>query len=415
MSATTLGQKQIGDIVTIKENGTPVNFIVLQQGYPTSGNGRTLLLREKLCNSLMIWDESSLSYATSNVDSWLVGTYFDSLDPDIQPLIEAVSIECTDVQNTNDPTVYTIDRKVFLLSFTEVGFPSNIGRHVEEEGTPIAYFNSNNERIGYRGSTADEWWLRTPSVGDTLMESSIFYVTTAGTYESHRLNTSSFAPRPAFTLPSSALIADDGSVIPNTPPVISSDTPSGTNLGVKEDGFTINYTVTDAQGDTVTVTESLDGVVQRTYTPTLGESNTVQCVTPDNWQTVLNGEHTISIVANDGIEASAPYTFLFTKQVYAASITLQTPMDADDQITIMILNVLGSIPSDANYQVLVTNNANDTEPVWEDATADVKSGANYLFTNQTAANGFAFNFKVIVSRGASNTGGYITNIGGAFQ
>ena len=79
------------------------------------------------------------------------------------------------------------------------------------------------------------------------------------------------------------------------------------------------------------------------------------------------------------------------------------------------LMVLGSIPADADLEVLVTNNANDTEPVWEDATQDVKNGNNHVFTNQTAANGFAFNFKVNVGRGTSNTGGYITSIGGAFQ
>lgn len=109
------------------------------------------------------------------------------------------------------------------------------------------------------------------------------------------------------------------------------------------------------------------------------------------------------------------YTVTFTKAVYEASITLAEPMDADDAITVMVLNVLGSIPADADLEVLVTNNANDTEPVWEDATQDVKNGNNHVFTNQTAANGFAFNFKVNVGRGTSNTGGYITSIGGAFQ
>ena len=63
----------------------------------------------------------------------------------------------------------------------------------------------------------------------------------------------------------------------------------------------------------------------------------------------------------------------------------------------------------------MTNNALDDEPVWEDATADIKNGNNHIFTNKTATNGFAFNFKLTVSRGSSNTGGYITNIGGAFQ
>lgn len=201
----------------------------------------------------------------------------------------------------------------------------------------------------------------------------------------------------------------------NALPVITSSTASGTNLGTKETGFDLTYTVTDADNDTVTVKEYLDDVLKRTYTATLGQSNTVQCVTTANWQKVLNGAHTIKVVANDGKADSAPYTVTFTKAVYEASITLAEPMEADDDITVMVLNVLGSIPADADLEVLVTNNANDTSPVWEDATTDIKNGNNHIFTNQTAANGFAFNFIVTVSRGASNTGGYITNIGGAFQ
>lgn len=201
----------------------------------------------------------------------------------------------------------------------------------------------------------------------------------------------------------------------NALPVITSSTASGTDLGTKETGFDLTYTVTDADNDTVTVKEYLDDVLKRTYTATLGQSNTVQCVTTANWQKVLNGAHTIKVVANDGKADSTPYTVTFTKAVYEASITLAEPMEADDDITVMVLNVLGSIPADADMEVLVTNNALDDEPVWEDATADIKNGNNHIFTNQTAANGFAFNFKVTVSRGSSNTGGYITNIGGAFQ
>lgn len=201
----------------------------------------------------------------------------------------------------------------------------------------------------------------------------------------------------------------------NALPVITSSTASGSNLGTKETGFDLTYTVTDADNDTVTVKEYLDDVLKRTYTATLGQSNTVQCVTAANWQKVLNGAHTIKVVANDGKADSTPYTVTFTKAVYEASITMAEPIDADDTITVMVLNILGSIPGDADLEVLVTNNALDDEPVWEDATADIKNGNNHIFTNKTATNGFAFNFKLTVSRGSSNTGGYITNIGGAFQ
>lgn len=219
----------------------------------------------------------------------------------------------------------------------------------------------------------------------------------------------------SYNATSTYVTSETRTVDNNAIPVITSSTTSGTDLGTKEDGFDLTYTVTDADNDTVTVKEYLDDVLKRTYTATLGQSNTVQCVTVANWQKVLNGAHTIKVVANDTKADSTPYTVTFTKAVYEASITLAEPMDADDTITVMVLNVLGSIPADADLEVLVTNNANDTEPVWEDATQDVKNGNNHVFTNQTAANGFAFNFKVNVGRGTSNTGGYITSIGGAFQ
>lgn len=219
----------------------------------------------------------------------------------------------------------------------------------------------------------------------------------------------------SYNATSTYVTSETRTVDNNNAPTITSTTASGTDLGTKEDGFDLTYTVTDADNDTVTVKEYLDNVLKRTYTATLGQSNTVQCVTADNWQKVLNGAHTVKMVANDTKADSTPYTVTFTKAVYEASITLAEPMDADDVISVCVVSINGHIPDDANLQVLVTNNALDDEPVWEDATADIKNGNNHIFTNQTAANGFAFNIKVSVSRGSSGEAGYISAIGGAFQ
>lgn len=214
---------------------------------------------------------------------------------------------------------------------------------------------------------------------------------------------------------SAYITSDTRTVDNNAYPVITGSTASGTNLGTKNAGFDLTYTVTDADGDTVTVKEYMDNVLMRTYTATLGQSNTFQAVTAANFQKVLNGDHTLKVVANDGKADSAAYTVSFSKLVTTASITLERPLEADDAITIMVLNIVGALPVDAVLEVLVTNNAKDASPVWEDATADIKNGANHVFTNKTAANGFAFNFKLTVSRGASGQGGYISNIGGAFE
>ena len=200
----------------------------------------------------------------------------------------------------------------------------------------------------------------------------------------------------------------------NTAPVITCDTPSGSDLGTKTSGFSISYQVDDADGDAVTVTEKMDTTTKRTFEATLEATNQFQ-VTGTYFQQLLNGQHTMKMVAQDAGGKNSEYSLTFTKSVTACSITMTEPMEADAQITIMAMSVTGDIPADANFQVLVTNNAKDTEPTWEDATSEVKNGANYLFENQTATNGWAFNFKVIASRGSSGIGGYISSIQGGFQ
>lgn len=198
----------------------------------------------------------------------------------------------------------------------------------------------------------------------------------------------------------------------NTAPTIT--TSSAANLGTKSSGFTISYSVDDEDaGDTLTVTEKLDGTTKRTYTATRKATNSF-AVTGEYFQKITNGSHTLTVTVTDG-KATVTKTFTFTKTVTAASITLAQPMEADAQITLCAITVGGLIPADAVFKVEVTNNGKDSSPVWEDATTEARNGRNHLFTNQTAVNGFAFNFRVTAERGASGESGYIASIQGGFQ
>lgn len=198
----------------------------------------------------------------------------------------------------------------------------------------------------------------------------------------------------------------------NTTPTIT--TSSAANLGTKSSGFTVSYSVDDKDaGDTLTVTEKLDGTTKRTYTATRKTTNSF-AVTGEYFQKITNGSHTMTVTVTDG-KATVTKTFTFTKAVTAASITLAKPMEADAQITLCAITVGGLIPADAVFKVEVTNNGKDSSPVWEDATTEARNGRNHLFTNQTAANGFAFNFRVTAERGASGESGYIASIQGGFQ
>ena len=406
MATTTLGNKSVGSIVKLKENGVLVDFYVAKHDYENglNGSGRTLVVR-KDCYDTRQWHTSNVNaYATSAIDTWLNSTYKNLLDADIRGVIGTTKIKYT--PGNGNTAVGTLERAIFLLSVTELGRSAS---YANTEGTALSIASS--LQIAYLNGSAVVQWTRSPYTSYT----NVAYCLNTGGGVGDNFCNSTYGSRPAFTLPSTLSVSDDGSVSVNTAPTISGSYATGTNLGTKTAGFNLTYTVADADGDTVTVKEYLDNVLQRTYTATLGATNTFQCVTAANFQTVLNGAHTLKVVANDGKADSAAYTITFTKKVTKATITLASALPADDIIQVMVMTLTSSIPADANLKVLVTNNANDSSPVWEDATADIKNGVNHVFTNKTAANGFAFNFKLSVERGASDTGGYISNIGGAFE
>ena len=406
MATTTLGSKAVGSIIQLKENGKLVSFYVAKHNYENSlnGMGRTLVVR-KDCYDTRAWHSSNVNaYASSAIDSWLNSTYKNLLDADIRGVIGTTKIKYT--PGNGSTTVGTLERAIFLLSVTELGRTAS---YANTEGSALDI--ASTLQIAYMNGSACVQWTRSP--GTDVTSRACCLRSGGGVGDSSCSST--LGSRPAFTLPSTLSVSDDGTVSVNTAPTITSSTANGSNLGTKTAGFNFQYTVSDADGDIVTVKEYLDNVLKRTYTATLGQVNTFQAVTTANWQKILNGSHTLKVVANDGKADSTAYTVTFAKKVTKATVTLAAPLEADDDISVMVMNIVGSLPADVVMEVLVTNNAKDTTPVWEDATADVKNGANHVFTNKTAANGFAFNFKLSVERGASDTGGYISNIGGAFE
>lgn len=407
MATTTLGNKAVGSIIQLKENGKLVSFYVAKHNYENglNGMGRTLVVR-KDCYDNRQWHSSNVNvYASSAIDSWLNSTYKNLLDADIRGVIGTTKFKYTPGNGNN--TVGTLQRAIFLLSGTELGVSAS---WFNVEGSALE--KADTLKIAYMNGSACVQWTRSPNTRST---GSAVYLNASGYVGYSNYCTNTLGSRPAFTLPSTLSVSDDGSVSVNTAPTITSSTANGSNLGTKTAGFNFQYTVNDVDGDTVTVKEYLDNVLKRTYTATLGQVNTFQAVTAANWQKILNGSHTLKVVANDGKADSAAYTVTFAKKVTKATVTLAAPLEADDAISVMVMNIVGTLPADAVMEVLVTNNAKDTTPVWEDATVDVKNGANHVFANKTAANGFAFNFKLSVERGASDTGGYISNIGGAFE
>lgn len=411
MANVKLGTKAVGSIVKIKVNGASKDFIVVHQGLPSSAydascNGVWVVMKD--IYTTMKWDGSNNDYLNSDMTAYLNGTFISLIDADIRNAIKQVKIPYTNYSNNNVMSGSNgLSCKVFLLSGTEVGFSSV--SYMNTEGAKLSYFDSASKRVAYNGSSAAVWWLRSPDTGNY---NGVWGVGTGGS-NGNGWYGNSYGVRPAFVLPSTLVVSGDGTVSVNTAPTVSTD---GAALGEKNTAFAWKYTVTDADGDTLTVTEKLDGKTTKTRTGVASGTTMTfeQAADAAGFQRVLNGRHTLTVEVSDGKETTSA-SATFTKAVHAASVTLAEPLTVEGDITVAVLQVTGSIPDDAKFKAEVTNNALDSSPVWQDATTEVKKGVNIVFENKTATNGAAFNFRVSVERGESGEGGYIEAVSGAFQ
>lgn len=421
MANVKLGTKAVGSIVKIKVNGTSKDFIVVHQGKPSSvyddSCAGTWLLMQDIYESRQ-WDSSNTNdYANSTIHSYLNGVFLGLFESNIRNAIKQVKIPYRKGHGTSKTVTSGsngLSAKIFLLSTTETSF--SYSYMPRGEGAELAYFkgcadsDSDSKRVAYLNGSATGWWLRSP--GCNITSNRALAVGSAGTSGDTNCSNSR-GIRPALILPSSLLVSDDGAVSTNTAPAVRTD---GAALGEKNAAFAWKYTVSDADGDTLTVTEKLDGKTTKTRTGVASGTDLTfeQAADAAGFQKILNGSHTITVEVSDSKETVST-SATFTKAVHAASVTLAEPLAVDGDITVAVLQVTGSIPDDAKLKAEVTNNAKDTAPVWQDATTEVKKGVNIAFENKTATNGAAFNFRVSVERGESGEGGYIEAVSGAFE
>lgn len=199
----------------------------------------------------------------------------------------------------------------------------------------------------------------------------------------------------------------------NTAPSISG---SDEDLGLKAESFSLPYTVSDVdEGQIISVIEEIDGIKKREYEAVLGQENAL-IITETEWQKVLNGQHTIKIIASDSEGASTVRTYTFIKNETEIELTLKTPLPTDDMVTKAIMNITRQIPLGASFTVEVCNNGNDAEPSWEDITNSVINGSKFFFTNTAkTADNWGFNFHIKISRNDAVGDCFISSVGGNFE
>ena len=197
MANSLLSTKVAGSIIKIKESGSPVEFIVCKHDYESelNGSGRTLVVR-KDCYDNRQWHSSNVNaYATSDIDAWFNSTYKNLLDADIRGAIGTTKFKYTPGNGNN--IVSTLERAIFSLSATELNKSES---WFNVEGTALEIASS--LKIAYMNGSAVVQWTRSPFRNS---RDYACHLNSDGTVDANYC-ASSYGSRPAFTLPSDALI-----------------------------------------------------------------------------------------------------------------------------------------------------------------------------------------------------------------
>lgn len=184
----------------------------------------------------------------------------------------------------------------------------------------------------------------------------------------------------------------------NTNPVISG---TDQNVGAKTAPFTYNYTITDgeAASQTLTVTETLtngsETITLRTFTATSGTQNTANLT--DAWLRLLAGSHVLKIFVTDGAGGSATRQITFSRTV--TRIASSRAITTDAKVTKCFISLYPSDrPADATLHCEVTNNPFDTTPVWEDITSKIGKFV-HTFANTTVASTYGLAYRFYITKG----------------
>lgn len=319
MANSLLSTKVAGSIIKIKESGSPVEFIVCKHDYESelNGSGRTLVVR-KDCYDNRQWHSSNVNaYATSDIDAWFNSTYKNLLDADIRGAIGTTKFKYTPGNGNN--IVSTLERAIFSLSATELNKSES---WFNVEGTALEIASS--LKIAYMNGSAVVQWTRSPFRNS---RDYACHLNSDGTVDANYC-ASSYGSRPAFTLPSDALVDDSGNVvIPNL--TAHKTLVNGTTYTVKSGKCMVGGTVYNIlKGRTLIDGTGYDITFAPPYDPVFANNTWEQIIeachnnaVPDTWKVAdqkpmtINGvDYQIDIIGKNHDDYSdgsgkAPLTF----------------------------------------------------------------------------------------------------------
>lgn len=199
VAGTPIGELAEGTLIKINENGSPVEFYVADHNYQSdlNGNGRTLMVRRYVYDQRQ-WNSEDINiYRNSTIRQWLNNTYKTLFSTNVQSLIGVTEFEVAG-SSLND--------SVFLLSYTELGFPPSSLTLVEGEKLSI----SRTLVVARQNGSKTTQWTRSSSTYG--LNGGAWWIDEQGVDHSNGC-TLLMGSRPCFTLPSTTKVDDDLNLI----------------------------------------------------------------------------------------------------------------------------------------------------------------------------------------------------------
>ena len=206
----------VGSTVKLMEGGSAVEYLVVNQGIPSNSSlydascdGTWLLRKDAYKDAKKLNPTNSNVYASSAIDIWLNGDFFNTLGSVEQDVTKQVKIPYVSDGAVNSGT-NGLGVKAFLLGLYETGAAGDVA-----DGAKLEYFISGtgatakNRRITKVNGTAVNWYLRTPNTDNSKEE---WFVETSGTLNYGNSTGERYA-RPALVLSKTAIFDRDTMIL----------------------------------------------------------------------------------------------------------------------------------------------------------------------------------------------------------
>ena len=224
MAGTPLSSLAVGTVVKISENGTPAEYIVVNQGIPGKSS-----LYDNSCDGVWMlrlniyadvqWSSAYNDYAQSYVNGYLNSSFLEMFSDYVQSIIHQVKVPYRPGAGgsfTASTGENGLSTKVFLPSAAEVSFYNS--RMPRNEGVELSFFVGcaddapDSKRSASLNGQLSEWWLRTPYCSNGGNDNDAWRVTENGSCH-YPLCSSPSGVRPVIILPFSALVDQDLNLI----------------------------------------------------------------------------------------------------------------------------------------------------------------------------------------------------------